>query len=206
MKRSSSSPCNKNIKKRSENKVTKKEKTTKPTRGPGRPKKKVQIDLSDEVEEKLPGDASFPITDFSLTVTKVAAGDVPMPSTLDCIHAFLKQFCIKGAVSTEVGSRAFHLHLQGVFRVHYPKTAPFVNKLQKFIKNMLPNNGIGLRVLLKVLVGEQTFVGMLGYVTKDSGKDLNNLIPLIILITITAYNNTLIIFAFPRSAALPVSI
>eukprot|EP01031_Cornospumella_fuschlensis_P027563 gene27563-33289_t len=136
-------------------------------KGRGRPKKVVEGGGS---QVKLPGDASFPLNDFSLTVSKTSGGDIPMPTSLDAIQAFIVDYCVKGAVSTEVGSRAFHLHLQGVLRLRYPKTADYVSMLQKFIKNLLPNKGKGLKVMLKVLRGDQTFIGMIGYVTKDVGQ------------------------------------
>jgi hypothetical protein len=58
---------------------------------------------------KPPGDSSYPTNDFSLTITRTGV-DVGLDS-LDSIGTFIEQHCIKGGVSTEVGQRAFLLHL-----------------------------------------------------------------------------------------------
>jgi hypothetical protein len=60
--------------------------------------------------EKFPGDKSFPVNCFSVTVTK-NGGDI-QTEYLDIMDNFLKQHCLRGAFSLEVGTRAFNLHLQ----------------------------------------------------------------------------------------------
>lgn len=129
----------------------------------GRPPK-----IQKTVEEKLPGDLTFPETDFSLTITKTGE-DVSL-ELLDILYEFLLQYCVKGGVSFEVGARAFNLHIQGLFRIHYPKTKEFVKKLQSFIKKLLPQKGKGYKVNLKPLAGGQSFSAMIGYITKDVGQ------------------------------------
>lgn len=145
------------------------------------------------------GHDSYPSNEFSLTVTR-SKGDVH-PHAITCIHKFIQDCCIKGkalklyalivfkiccigAVSNEVGKRAFNLHLQSVIKLHYPKTRPFVLRLAKGIKSYLPSNGAGYRVLIKPFKGAQTFSSMLGYCTKDNGKShyailLHNVDPMV---------------------------
>lgn len=110
----------------------------------------------------------FPVTEWSLTITKNKS-DVAL-NTIDILAVFMEKYCLKGGISTEVGSRVFQLHLQGVLRLHWPKTEERIKELQKFIKAMLPERGKLYRVNLKPLQGGQTFVVMLGYCTKDAGK------------------------------------
>ena len=78
-------------------------------------------------KEKLPGDITFPVSSWSITITK-AKDDVPL-QVLDIMHQFLQQYCLKGAVSTEVGSRAHKYHVQGMMTLHYPTSPPFKKSL-----------------------------------------------------------------------------
>lgn len=73
-----------------------------------------------EFTEKPVGHLSYPTNDFSLTITK-KGGDVAHNS-LDLVFKFIEEYCIKGVIAFEVGKRAFNLHIQGLFRLHYPKT------------------------------------------------------------------------------------
>jgi hypothetical protein len=116
---------------------------------------------------KVPGDSSYPVNEFSLTVTKTGE-DVGLES-LDTIGKFIVDHCLKGGVSTEVGQRAFNLHLQGVFRIHWPKLKEYVQHLQKLLKSSMPNKGTKYKVLLKAFAANQQFSAMVGYITKDQG-------------------------------------
>jgi hypothetical protein len=79
-------------------------------------------------KDTLPvGWSQFPINLFSLTITKKKE-DVPS-TLLTALNHWSVECCIKGAFSTEVGSRAFKLHIQGVFECHYPKTPEYVKVL-----------------------------------------------------------------------------
>ena len=71
------------------------------------------------MEQKPVGHAAYPVNDFSLTVTK-KGGDVAVTS-LDLVFKFIEQYCLKGMAAFEVGKRAFNLHIQGLYRIHYPK-------------------------------------------------------------------------------------
>jgi hypothetical protein len=102
------------------------------------------------VTEKLPGDPSYPINNFSLTVTKTGS-DISL-DCLEIVDAFIKEYCLKGLVSTEVGTKKFQLHLQATLRMHYPKTKDMVTKLSKMIRGQLPNNGKGHKVRLNALL------------------------------------------------------
>lgn len=84
---------------------------------PGRPSiKKRKV----ESTEKPVGHLSYPVNDFSLTVTK-KGGDV-VNNCLDLVFKFIEEHCLKGVAAFEVGKRAFNLHVQGLFRIHYPKS------------------------------------------------------------------------------------
>ena len=168
--------------------VQQRQEVKKTRKGAGRPNiKKRKM----EVEEKPVGHLSYPVNDFSLTITK-KGGDVAN-NTLDLVFKFIEEHCLKGMVAFEVGKRAFNMHIQGLFRVHYPKSkgnlhiyvyikrkrySKILSKfiivhiaaLTKLIKSYLPSNGLGYKINLKVFGSNQTFDSMVGYVTKDRGK------------------------------------
>jgi len=103
---------------------------------------------------------------------------------LDSVALFIEQHCLKGGVSTEVGQRAFQLHLQGVFRIHWPSTKEYVQRLQKIVKSILPANGKLYKVLVKVFKAAQNFSAMVGYITKDQGISFS-LIFSVVLVVVT---------------------
>ena len=72
----------------------------------------------------VPGFTQYPGSSWSLTVSKISA-DIALP-TLDAVFNFIVTFCHRGGISTEVGSRAHRLHLQGVFQTLFP-TSPDVS-------------------------------------------------------------------------------
>ena len=131
---------------------------------------------------KPPGTSAYPTNDFSLTVTKTK-DDVGLDA-LDSVALFIEQHCLKGGVSTEVGQRAFQLHLQGVFRIHWPSTKEYVQRLQKIVKSILPANGKLYKVLVKVFKAAQNFSAMVGYITKDQGISFS-LIFSVVLVVVT---------------------
>lgn len=123
---------------------------------------------ADTKKETLPGHINFPINDFSLTITKTC-GDVAF-HCLEIIFSFIKQYCLKGGVSTEVGHRANNLHLQAVVRIQYPSTKVMEEPLRKFIKKLLPDAGKSCKVQIKVIGVNQKFSAMVGYITKDETR------------------------------------
>jgi len=112
---------------------------TNPVRG--RPKGKT---AAVKEVEKPPGDPTYPVNAFSLTITK-SGKDISL-DCLDIVDAFIKQYCLQGLVATEVGKKKFQLHLQAVIRLHYPKSKDFCVKLSKIIKIQLPNKGVGHKI------------------------------------------------------------
>ena len=116
---------------------------------------------------KLPGDLSFDLNCYSITITK-NGGDIAT-EYLDIMSEFLKCYCHRGAFSLEVGTRAFNLHIQGVIELRYPTTPTYAKQLAKFIKLQLPTK-TGHKVSVKPFSKTQTFVAMIGYVLKDEGK------------------------------------
>lgn len=136
------------------------------------PKKNKKTELKSpkvkKVVDKEPGHISFPVNDFSLTITKTN-DDVGLDA-FEAIGAFIKKHCIKGGVSTEVGKRKFQFHLQGIMRIHWPSTAIYIQELQKVVKNILPLKGLGYKVFVKHCKAGQNFSAMIGYITKDEGN------------------------------------
>ena len=65
----------------------------------------------------VPGFPQYPGSSWSLTVSKISR-DIALP-TLDTVFNFIVTFCNRGGLSTEVGSRAHRLHLQGVFQTFF---------------------------------------------------------------------------------------
>jgi hypothetical protein len=59
-----------------------------------------------------PGDLRLPAIDFSLTISKTG-GNVSL-KICNHIQEFMNNYCLKGAVATEVGQRAFNLRLQTI--------------------------------------------------------------------------------------------
>jgi hypothetical protein len=119
------------------------------------------------LSDKPPGDSSYPVNDFSLTVTRTKT-DVGLDA-FQAIGDFIDKYSLKGGVSTEVGQRMFNLHLQGVFRMHWPSTKEYTQRLQKMVKSLLPAQGKLSKVLVKVFGRSQSFSAMVGYITKDQG-------------------------------------
>jgi hypothetical protein len=130
-------------------------------------KNKTRILKPSKPELKEPGDSSYPLNLFSLTITKTS-GDVSI-SCLDAIDSFITNHCTRGGVSTEVGHRAFNLHLQAVMELRYGTNKSYITELNKTIRKLLPAKGKGHKLLLKLCAKAQTFNGMVGYITKDQG-------------------------------------
>ena len=105
---------------------------------------------------------------WSLTVTIIGA-DIAL-AALDAVFNFIVAFCNRGGLSTEVGSRAHRLHLQGVFQTLFPTAPDACKVLTLFVKSFIAENGKGYRVLRKPLTRGQTFTTMCGYITKDEGR------------------------------------
>ena len=83
------------------------------------------------IVDKLPGDSSYPLSSWSVTITKTK-DDVSI-HVLEIMHDFVKAYCTRGAMATEVGPRAHNFHVQGVMTLYYPTTAPFKKALSKYI-------------------------------------------------------------------------
>ena len=79
----------------------------------------------------IPGFAQDPGSSWSLTVI---GADIALP-TLDAVFNFIATFCNRGGLSTEVGKRAYRLHLQGVFQTLFPTSSDAVKVLTLFIKS-----------------------------------------------------------------------
>jgi hypothetical protein len=104
-----------------------------------------------------------------LTISRTK-GDIPI-SYLDLVGEFISKYAFKGGVSTEIGARARQFHLQGQFTMRFPKDPRSCHILSKKIKSIFPvNSGFDTRVLVKGLGDHQTFIAMLGYITKDQGQ------------------------------------
>lgn len=137
----------------------------------GRPRKPMDSSSATApAKAKMPGDLTYPVNDFSLTVAKTKA-DVPLV-LLDVVHDFIVKYAIKGGVSTEVGHRAHNLHLQASFSMRFPKDRLRVKELTKLLRDELKavvHNLSGYKIQLKGFAARQSFIAMLGYITKDEG-------------------------------------
>ncbi len=83
------------------------------------------------IVEKLPGDSSYPLSSWSVTITKTK--DDVFIHVLEKMHDFIKAYCTREAMATEVGPRAHNFHVQGVMTLHYLTTAPFKKALSMYI-------------------------------------------------------------------------
>ena len=135
-------------------------------RGRGRPPKGSATQKDSQV--KLPGDPTYPLNSFSLTISK-AADDVDR-QTLDTVHNYLSRVCTQSLVSFESGSKKHNLHIQGIFSMLFPRTPASIAQLRKILKALLPLYGRGYKVMIKPLGLNQTFSAMIGYCTKDQGR------------------------------------
>ena len=97
------------------------------------------------------------------------SGDIALP-TMDTVFNFIVTFCNRGGLSTEVGSRAHRLHLQGEFQTLFPTTPDACKVLTVFVKSFIVDNGKGYRVVCKPLALGQSFTTMCGYIAKDEGR------------------------------------
>jgi hypothetical protein len=123
---------------------------------------------SPRMEDEIPGSERFPVTNYSVTITKPSS-DVG-PTSLDIVDVFMKKYCLQGGAATEVGKRAHRFHLQCLMRLKYPRTDIYKKKLQTFIKALLPGRGVGYKVFAKPLAAAQSFKAMIGYILKDEGE------------------------------------
>jgi hypothetical protein len=82
--------------------------------------------LIDQEDVQDPGFDQHPVSLCSFTITKMKA-----LSTLSSIDWFHRNYCIKGGLSTEVGSRA---HIRTILNPLFNKA---VTKRNKFVKSLL---------------------------------------------------------------------
>lgn len=130
-------------------------------------KKLLSVAGQDEIgKEKPPNHSYIPYKWFSLTIVR-RGGDISL-SNFRATEWWIKTFCIRGAAGLETGSRANNLYIQSVFETRYPKDKAAVSKLQKMIKDNLPNKD-GIKIQVKPFEGTQDFITMVGYCTKDQG-------------------------------------
>lgn len=91
---------------------------------------------------------------------------------LESTYSLIKEYCIRGGVATEVGSRAHNLHLQqGLFKCRYPRDPTHVKALTKFFKDAVIKPRKQYTIVLKPFGKGQIFSSMIGYIIKDQGKN-----------------------------------
>jgi hypothetical protein len=74
-------------------------------------------------------------------------------------------------VSTETGKIKSNLHIQGLMALHYGTTKEHLKELAKILKALLPPlERKQYKLQIKVLARAQTFLAMIGYITKDYQK------------------------------------
>ena len=111
---------------------------------------------------------SFPISNYSLTITRGGSLDIPLDA-LDAVEDFLKRDTQKGDAATEVGANN-NLHIQSAFSVYYPKTPDAAKYLAKYVRSLLLLDEKGCKIQCKPFSPGQTWETMIGYITKDQGR------------------------------------
>ena len=105
---------------------------------------------------------------MAVSATVARRGDHVFEPWLDRVFMFLSFVATKAGVALEVGSRAGHAHLQ--VTAAFLVTVPFVDAckaIAKALKAFVPiRNGDKGVVQVKHLVGSQSFLGLVGYITK----------------------------------------
>ena len=172
--------------------VDKDEPAHKPQRGRGRPRKSVDTTITKKARGRPrkpidaattktakapPGSASRKVPprriDASVTVT-VDNQDIDV-SLLDKLRLFLLTYCIKGLFSVERGGSKELLHFQGVIRSEMFSCVQMMSKTLRLFVFTKDDGTIqkGGRNLCRELRGKglHTFLGMIGYCTKDMKKD-----------------------------------
>jgi hypothetical protein len=112
------------------------------------------------------GDNQYPVTWWSIYITKGNA-DIPL-LYFHRFAAWLAEFAVKGAGSTERGEKKSQLHLQAMACLHCPADEFGRNLVRDSIKKEFPiPTGAGYRVDAKPFAQTQTPIWMLGYILKD---------------------------------------
>jgi len=150
------------------------------------PSKKKSYQDADGREKPI-GHRSFPLSNYSLTISRGSL-DVPLDA-LEAIDDFLKRDTQKGGAATEVGARNNNLHIQSAFSIHYPKSPESAKVLAKYVRSLLPLGGKGYKIQCKPFSPGQTWEAMIGYITKDQGRQsyqirTHNITPSVIYISI----------------------
>lgn len=129
----------------------------KPKRGRPKGSTKKKKDAEEEMQER----------EVSVTITGGAC-DID-PSLLDRMEAFLTTLCLAGFFALERGGTVCHLHLQGVLRMRAKTTRGITAAIRQWLGWEQHKQPAGSRIMCRGLTYNKlhTFVGMLGYCTKD---------------------------------------
>ena len=119
-------------------------------------------------EERPLFDETYEEQDFSLTIEK--KGDNLPLVWFNATCDYLERMSTLFDCSTEVGPKAGHLHLQGMFTAKCLADEPSIKKIKDEMKsamNLRWGDGSGCLIHLKVFTPGQTVIRMIGYVHKD---------------------------------------
>ncbi|CAM9336459.1 unnamed protein product [Ectocarpus sp. 8 AP-2014] len=111
--------------------------------------------------------------DFSLTISARNSGNVDAHVFAD-VEKYLQERMVRGLVSLERGNVHGNLHVQGILTAplvkHFDDPRKEEAAMRKSIRQACDwNSNVKVKIVIKRLMRQQTFSGMLGYCSKDRG-------------------------------------
>ncbi|CAN0353959.1 unnamed protein product, partial [Ectocarpus sp. 6 AP-2014] len=151
-------------------------------RGPGRPRKQTNTSATpvricpttgDKVDDLLDSGIGAQ-HDFSLTISARNSGNVES-HVFEDVEKYLQQRVVRGLVSLERGNVHGNLHLQGILTAglvkHFDDSRKEEAAMKKIIRQACEwKSHVKVKIVIKRLMRQQTFSGMLGYCSKDQGR------------------------------------
>ena len=107
-----------------------------------------------------------------MTVSWSSSADVDIDDMKRRLNTFLRLRCLAGLFGVERGGHERNTHLQGVIRLVVSSGRRCSNELKKALGWMPKHDPAGSHILTKALTGKalHTWIGMIGYCTKDEGQ------------------------------------
>ncbi|CAM9717965.1 unnamed protein product, partial [Ectocarpus sp. 6 AP-2014] len=151
-------------------------------RGPGRPRKQNNTSATpvricpttgDKVDDLLDSGIGAQ-HDFSLTISARNSGNVES-HVFEDVEKYLQERMVRGLVSLERGNVHGNLHLQGILTAglvkHFDDPRKEEAAMRKSIRQACEwKSHVKVKIVIKRLMRQQTFSGMLGYCSKDQGR------------------------------------
>ncbi|CBJ25685.1 expressed unknown protein [Ectocarpus siliculosus] len=151
-------------------------------RGPGRPRKQTNTSATpvricpttgDKVDDLLDSGIGAQ-HDFSLTISARNSGNVESHG-FEYVDKYLQERMVRGLVSLERGNVHGNLHLQGILTAGLVKHFDDPRKEEAAMRKSMRQacewkSHVKVKIVIKRLMRQQTFSGMLGYCSKDQGR------------------------------------